>query len=134
MAQKVLPGGHGRRNLLGGTHQKTRRLGSGLRIYRNKRGSVIAIDCFEVTVDIQQLPSGPIIFHRSVDNINISRTFIHLDAGSRVVDLVQMVGDYSSITADAGNFLIATWLGATSEENDVVISFEEHVSKIGDTV
>jgi len=133
MAQKVLPAGRGR-NLLGGTHQKTRRLGSGLRIYKNAAGDVIGLDSFEVTVNVQRLIEGFVTFHRSVDGINISRTLIHLNTGSRVVATIQMVGDYSSITTDAGDFFVATWLAATSEENDVEITFENKVAKLGDTI
>jgi len=134
MAQKVLPGGPGQRNLLGGTHQATRRLGSGVRIYKNQQKKVLGLDSFEVTVNVQQLTTGPVGFHRSVDNINISRTLLHLDTGSRTVADIQMVGDYDSITIDSGDFFVATWAAAGPDENDVVISFEDKVAKVGDTI
>lgn len=134
MSQRVLPAGAGRRNLLGGTNQATRRLGSGCRIYRNVADIILALDQFEVTINTQQLPSGPIMFHRSVDSIHVSRMLIHLDQGSRVVSTIQMIGDYSSITTDAGDYLIVTWDANSVDENDVVISFEDKVSKVGDSV
>ena len=74
-------------------------------------------------------------FHISVNAIHVSRILLHLTTGgSRIVSLVQAIGDYSSIEENGGNYFIAQWNKQSSNENNVVVSFEGKVAKVGDTL
>jgi hypothetical protein len=93
---------------------------------------VIAIDDIEVTAC--QFREGE-IFRAQVDKINIKRTNIHEGVGaSRVVSTIQMLGSYTSIEENAGDFLILTWEIGSTDPEDVVISLEGRVSLLGETV
>lgn len=111
----------------------SRHLGSACRIYKNSEGKTIAIDEIGISIDKSQIQYNK--FHRHVDLISVKRTLLHLTVGgSRVVSLIQMIGDYDSITEDSGNYLVATWLASSPDENDLEVSFSEHVAQVGDTV
>lgn len=115
------------------TNSKSRRLGKICRIYKNSASSIIALE--SVDVNVNSLQKADKTFHRSVSSIDTSRQILHLVAGgSRVVASIQTIGDYSSIEENGGNYLITTWDAASSNENDVVISLENHVAKVGDTI
>jgi hypothetical protein len=115
------------------SHVQTRQLGTCTRIYKNSNGKVIALDCIAVNYDKSQISINK--FHNSVNTINVKRTLLHLTAGgSRVVDLIQMIGDYSSLEDNSGNYFVATWNASSPNENDIEVSFEQYVSKIGDTI
>ena len=109
---------------------KTRNTGSALRIYKNSSNKVIAIDEIHVTTDIR---------HISVDRFHHSsvwkhkRELFHLGVGDRVVYKVLMLGDYSSITEDSGDYLNATWGAVSANENDVTMNFDV-LAKVGDTL
>lgn len=112
---------------------KSRRLGKICRIYKNSASNIIALE--SVDVNINSLQKANKTFHRSVSSVDTSRQILHLTTGgSRVVASIQTIGDYSSIEENGGDYLIVTWDAASSNENDVVISLENHVAKIGDTV
>lgn len=115
------------------SRQNTRQLGSACRIYKNAAGKVIAVDHLAIQADKMQLRDGK--FHVSVNTIDSDRKLLHLVAGgSRVVASIMMIGDYSSLEENAGNFLIAQWNKASADENDVQVSFEQKVAVIGDTI
>jgi len=112
---------------------KSRRLGKVCRIYKNSASSIIALE--SVDVNVNSLQKADKTFHRSVSSIDVSRQILHLvTGGSRVVASIQSIGDYSSIEENGGDYLIATWDRASNSENDVVISLEGRVARIGDTV
>ena len=113
--------------------QKTRRLGSLCRIYKNSASKIIALESVEITADWVDLPNHQ--FFRSINSVNVARQLVHLTVGgSRVIASVQIMGDYSSIEENGGNFLVATWNKKSDDENDVVVSLEDYVGVIGDTV
>jgi hypothetical protein len=112
--------------------QKTRRLGHCCRIYKNAAGKVIAIDGIEVTAN--ELRVGE-IFRFSVDKVNIHRTNLHLVAGgSRTVTTIQMVGSYTSLEENGGDFLVLRWDVGETDPEEVVLSLEGKVAVIGDTI
>jgi hypothetical protein len=45
-----------------------------------------------------------------------------------------MIGNYSSIQENSGNFFIVRWNAASVDENYIEFSLENYVSKLGDTV
>jgi hypothetical protein len=116
------------------SRSQSRQLGSACRIYKNSAGKVIAVDYVAVNVDKTQI-QGNNKFHVSVNSIDVDRKLLHLTVGgSRVVSTIMMIGDYSSIQENSGNFFIAQWNAGSADENDVQLSFESKVAKIGDTV
>ena len=122
----------------------TRLLDSVCRIYKNSTSKVIAIDSIAITVDSttiaakSQDDTNEIIQRQfiSVDTIKKHRTLLHLEtSGSRVVSTIQMIGHYTSLEENSGDFLIAKWESQNTDENDVELSFETAgVAKVGDTV
>lgn len=111
----------------------SRHLGSACRIYKNSAGKTIAIDEIALSIEKHQISFNK--FHRHIDLISVKRTLLHLTVGGdRVVSLIQMIGDYDSIQEDSGNYLTAMWFAASPDENDLEVSFSEHVAQIGDTV
>lgn len=113
-------------------HQSTRRLGHVCRIYKNASGKVIALEEVEVTVDKHKIKIDK--YHRAVDKINVGRNTIYLDSGSRVVATVQILGNFSSVEENGGDYLVYTWNKASDNENDIQVSLEGKVAQIGDTV
>jgi hypothetical protein len=115
---------------------KTRQLGHACRIYKNSSDKVIAIDDISVSFNIQTLPKSntEIKYHRSAEKPDVDRTLFYLGEGNRVVSKIQMIGNFSSIEENSGNYHVVTWDAASSDENDVIISIEPHVSQVGDTV
>ena len=112
---------------------KSRRLGTALRIYKDASENVIGMDDIEVVVD--NIQKKDYTFHRSVNSIHVKRTLFHLVvSGSREVAIIQVLGDYSSIEENGGDFLIAQWNKTSDSENDVQISLDGLVAKVGDTI
>lgn len=111
----------------------TRQLGHACRIYKNSAGKVIAIDEINVNVNKEQINLAKFIV--SLDKVDIDRTILHLTVGgSRIVSSIQMLGDYSSIQENSGNFFIVRWDAASADENYVEFSLESYVAKVGDTI
>lgn len=112
--------------------QKTRRLGHACRIYKNAADKVIAIDSIEVTANELRVKD---IFRVTVDKINVARKLLHLVVGgSRVVAKIQMIGCYSSLEENGGDYLILRWDIGETDPEEVVVSLEGKVAKLGDTV
>lgn len=114
------------------TSRVTRQIGHICRIYKNSNDKVIAVDDIEIVGNCMRI--SDVKFHISVDKIAVNRTLLHLGVGNRVVDTINMIGNYSSVTDDIGNYLVCTWEAASQNENTVEISLEPYVSVIGDTV
>lgn len=113
---------------------RTRKLGQLCRIYKNASNEILAIDTIEPVVDVSTLTTTN-TYHRSVSSISVSRSTLYLTLGaSRIISVVQVIGDFSSIEENSGDYLIVTWAASSSNENDVVFSLEPKVAKIGDTV
>lgn len=115
----------------------TRHLDSICRIYKNASGKVIAIDSLFLTVDKLTIPTSKTTqkFHMSIDDVDRHRTLLHLETGgSRVVATIQQIGGYSSVEENSGNFLVIQYDKPSVDQNDILISLEPYVSKIGDTV
>lgn len=111
----------------------TRQLGTACRIYKNSAGKVIALDHIAVNVEKEQISRGRYDVHMT--SVDVKRTLLHLTVGgSRVISTIQMIGDYSSIQENAGNFFVVVWDAASADENAVELSLEPYVSAIGDTV
>lgn len=108
----------------------TRDTGSVLRIYKNSSNKVIAIDEISVTTDTRRITIDR--FHHS-STWKHKRTLFHLGVGDRVVYKILMLGDYSSITEDGGDYLNATWDGSSANENNAVMNFDA-LAKVGDTL
>ena len=75
------------------TTQRSRRLGTVCRIYKNSAEQIIALESAEITINVLQKADNT--FHRSVDSVNVSRKLVHLQAGaSRVIATIQAIGSY----------------------------------------
>lgn len=111
----------------------TRQLSTITRIYRNSATEILAVDCLSIHVNKEQASFGRFI--KYITSVDKKRTLMHLTiGGDRVVSEIQMIGDYSSIEENSGNFFVATWLPATASENTLQISLERYVSVLGDTL
>lgn len=111
----------------------TRQLGSITRIYKNAANKVLAID--DISINVSKDQSVQRRFISYIDSVDVQRTLIHLSAnGDRTIALIQMIGNYSSITEDSGNFFVVKWESETTDSNDLEISLEKYVSAIGDTL
>jgi hypothetical protein len=108
----------------------TQQLGSVTRIYKNTNDLVIAIDDVSIVGDTRKVGDGK--FHRSGKR-TYRRFLFNLETGNRTITAIQMIGDYSSITEDAGNFNSATWTDSTGDANDIVVSFAD-LKQLGDSV
>lgn len=108
----------------------TRQIGSATRIYKNSDDKVLAVDDIAIVSDIHKV--GPDKFHRSA-NKKYTRTLFNLAVGNRTITLVQMIGDYTSIEEDAGDYLTAVWAGDSVSTNDIDISFGD-LKKLGESV
>jgi hypothetical protein len=109
---------------------QTRQIGYAVRIYKNRANHILAVDDIAITATVRRVKNDR--FHRS-GYLNSDRMYAHLgNSEDRVVYLVQMFGDYTSITADGRDFTGAQWAGQ-EDENDVDMSFLE-LGKVGDTL
>jgi len=108
----------------------TRQIGAATRIYRNSSSEVLAVDDIAILSDTFKIGDGK--FHRSA-NKRYKRIIFNLAVADRVVAFVQMVGDYTSIETDAGDYLTAEWADPTGDANDISISFGD-LKKLGDTL
>ena len=117
--------------------QQTRQLGSAVRIYRNVDDEIIAVDDVSIVSDIFSTVSGDwkniqSKWHNSA-RCTYKRMLVHKGSGQdRVVETIQMFGDYKSITEDSGNYQSATWNGADAG-TDTVVSLKE-LAIVGDTL
>lgn len=109
---------------------KTRQLGSLCRIYKNSSGIIIAIDDIVINADTTRLHKVN-KFHQSAHPV-YSRQLFYLGVGDRTIDTIEVIGDFSSIEVDGGNYSSATWSG-DGGTNDAVISFARF-PVIGETV
>jgi len=107
----------------------TRQIGQACRIYKNADAKVIAMDAIAVNVDTRRITMDT--FHHSA-SMKYHRTLFHLGVGDRTVALIQMIGDYTDLSEDSGNYLTATWDSADNT-NDIKITFNT-LAKLGDTV
>jgi len=107
----------------------TRQVGQALRIYKNADAKIIAMDDIAINADIRRINIDT--FHHSA-SMSYQRTLFHLGVGDRTVALIQMLGDYSSLSEDSGDYLTATWDSADNT-NDIKITFNT-LAKLGDTV
>jgi len=110
----------------------TRQIGEVTRIYKNSDNCVLAIDDITITADVMRISETK--FHISVHSVTPCRTLTYLGTGNRVISKIQVVGVFSSVSEDAGNYLVYTWLAKSENENDVVISLSPYVSVLGDTI
>jgi hypothetical protein len=107
----------------------TRKYGCVSRIYKNSNNKVLAIVCIDILVDTLKI--SPTKFHNSAYKIT-DTTKYHLELGNRTVAIIQMCGNYSSLSEDSGNYLTATWQGKENI-NDFTISFED-LPQLGDVI
>jgi hypothetical protein len=106
--------------------QQTRQLGSAIRIYRNAGNETLAIDDISITCNILRLTTD--VWHYS-PFVATHRLNLHLGSLDRIIDNIQMIGDYMSISTDLST---AQW--PTSETvSGVDVSFSA-LSQIGDTI
>jgi hypothetical protein len=111
----------------------TRHLSSITRIYRNVSNEILGLDEISVVLNKEQISIERFI--KGIDSITVQRTLIHLSvAGDRVIAAIQMIGDYSSIQENDGNFLVAIWDKKSDQENDLEVSLEPYVSVLGDEI
>lgn len=110
--------------------QQTRQTGWVLRIYKNADNKVLAIDDIAVVTDTRRITSTR--FHHS-SRWTSKRMLIYLGIGDRIIDKIQVLGDFDSVTEDGGDYLTATWNAASENENAVVMLFDT-LPKIGDTL
>lgn len=107
----------------------TRQIGVVCRIYKNSSGKVLALD--EINVIGTQKRLGINRFFNSA-SYHTKRLLVHLGVGDRVISRIIMLGDYTSLTEDSGNYNSATWVG-TEETNDSIIYFND-LPQLGDTL
>lgn len=107
----------------------TRQIGQACRIYKNADAKVIAIDEISINADTRRISMDT--FHYSA-SMSHKRTLFHLGIGDRTVALIQMVGNYSGLSEDSGNYLTATW-DSPNGTNDVEITFNT-LAKLGETI
>ena len=122
----------------------TRHLDTVCRIYKNLSGKVLAIDEIYITVNNLQLnagardDSGDLIQKLlvSVDTIKKSRTLLFLETpSSRVISSIQMIGNFTSLEDNSGNYLVAVWESQNTDRNDVEITFDQvNVGKVGESI
>ena len=109
---------------------QTRQTGWACRVYKNADDKVIAIDDIAVISDTRRISQTR--FHHS-SRWTSKRTLFHLTTGSRVVSRILFFGDFTSNTVDSGDYLNATWDGASENENDATMNFDS-LAKVGDTL
>lgn len=111
----------------------TRHFGSVTRIYKNQEDIVLAIDDISVDVEILRIQTEDTKKWHHSATFTHNRTLLYLGTADRVVDLILVVGDFDSISLDAGNFNTPVWDGSSVEINDVTVNFQL-LPQIGATV
>lgn len=111
------------------------------RSYKNAAGNIIGVTTISLRLDpiaTNIIPGNFLTaaqrFHRRVLTSSTFLSLTTLMAESRVVSSIQMYGQYTSFTLNAGSddFLSVTYSGGPSV-NDVVIGFDQFPT-IGETI
>lgn len=104
-------------------------IGTACRIYKNSDNKVIAIDDICIIGDLKRITADRYFYSTSCE---VKRSLFHLANNNRVISTISMIGNYSSVEYDAGNFRSALWEQADNTD-DVDLVFTS-VSFIGDEI
>jgi hypothetical protein len=106
--------------------RSSRKAGTIYRIYKNADKKILAFDDISIQEEIQKVNETR--FFSRTQKI-IKRTYVHETLRDRVIAVITVMGDYSSISED---FSEATWANSDTT-NNIVITFEE-LPVVGDTI
>ena len=107
----------------------TRQIGSACRLYKNSDNKIISIDEISIVGDLRRIAADRYFYSTTCE---VKRSLFHLGNNNRTVSTILMIGDYTSVEYDAGDFRSAVWEQADNTD-DVNLVFTD-VSFTGDTL